>query len=285
MVTLNIQMDLNSFSKSLWAIFSKWRYMNPSDCSEVDETSQCFLQMIIVKTRTLEQMLLGVPMYLDKPQLGNILDVSSMTSIVRSLYETTFIYHSIFVNTSTAEERDILLCLWKIRGLNNIRHFPIPEELKDIIKPKDKVEIKKYSNQIFELLKELHISASAKKELIEKVNHKGNSIKGYRFNKDSDGTIIEIEECGFSDTSFLFGHNNYNEWYTFLSSHSHPSYYGLMEFANMYQNGHDKEITTGLIMMACSILSRFINDICDVITDGDIIRAKVFPNISAIDFL
>ena len=37
MVTLNIQMDLNSFSKSLWAIFSKWRYMNPS-CHKVSDT-------------------------------------------------------------------------------------------------------------------------------------------------------------------------------------------------------------------------------------------------------
>lgn len=285
MVTVNFSLDINIFSKSLWEIFSQWRTLHPSECSEVDQTSQCMLQMMLVKTRTLEQMLLGVPIYPEKPQFGNLLDISSMTSIVRSIYETAYIYHSIFVKTVTPEERDIILCLWKIRGLNNIRHFPIPKELKDIIKPKDKVEIEKYRIKIKELLKELRISDPAKKTLIQEVNYNGNLIKGYQFNKDNDGTITEIKVYGFSDTSFLFGHNNYQEWYIFLSSHSHPSYYGLMEFANMYQNAHDKEITAGLIMMACSILSRFINDLCSVISDGDIIKKKVFPKISTIDIL
>ena len=177
------------------------------------------------------------------------------------------------------------MCLWRIRGLNNIRRFPIPSELKDTIKQSDKAEIKKYRNKIDGILNRIKITDSAKKRLLSIANNSVTTIKGYKFVKNEKEEIIDIKEFGFTDTAFLFGHNHYEEWYTFLSSHSHPSYYGFSEFGSMYQNNHDKEILVGLIMMSHSILARFIRDWCNVITDGDKIKRKVFPTISSIDFI
>lgn len=284
-VKLNILLDLNELSKALWEIFGEWRLLYPQAENEYDDLSQCMLQMMIVKTRTLEQMLNGVPMYPDMPNIGSILDISSIAAIVRSIYESAYIYHGIFVDKDSSDETDLLLCLWRIRGLNNIRRFPIPSELKDTIKQSDEAEIKKYRNKIDGILNRIKITDSAKKRLLSIANNSVTTIKGYKFVKNEKEEIIDIKEFGFTDTAFLFGHNHYEEWYTFLSSHSHPSYYGFSEFGSMYQNNHDKEILVGLIMMSHSILARFIRDWCNVITDGDKIKRKVFPTISSIDFI
>ena len=284
-VNVNISMDLNGLSKSLWEMYWQWTLLHPKAENEYDDLSQCMMQMIIVKTRTMEQMINGVPIYPEMPQLGSILDISSMSAIVRSLYESAYVYHSIFVDKDSLDERDILLCLWRIRGLNNIRKFPIPSELKDVIKPNDKAEIEKYRKKVDEILNRVQITNLAKKDILSIVNNPGTFIKGYKLVKNDEGKITGIKEFGFTDTSFLFGHNNYKEWYTFLSSHSHPSYYGFSEFGSMYQNNHDKDILIGLIMMAHSILAQFIRDWCSVVSDGDEVKRKVFPIISSIDFM
>lgn len=284
-VNLKIPIDLNAISKSLWELYWQWHLLHPQTESQYDDVSQCMLQMMIVKTRTLEQMLNGVPMYPGMPQLGTILDISSISAIVRSIYESAYIFHGIFVNKDTSEERDVLLCLWRIRGLNNIRKFPIPSELKNTIKKNDKTEIDKYRKRVCDILDRIKITGSAKEKMLSQINDSGTRIKGYKFVKNDKGTIIDLKEFGFNDTAFLFGHNNYEEWYTFLSSHSHPSYYGFSEFGSMYQNDHDKDILVGLIMMAYSILAQFIRDWCNVISDGEKIKRKVFPSLSSIDFL
>lgn len=285
MVEFDISLDLNELSKSLWELYWQWHLLHPQAENEYDDLSQCMLQMMIVKTRTLEQMLNGVPMYPDLPNLGAILDISSIAAIVRSIYESTYIYHSIFVDKDSSDETDLLLCLWRIKGLNNIRKFPIPSELKDTIKQSDKAEIKKYRNQIDGILNRIRITDSAKQKLLDIAKNPDNIIKGYKFVKNEKEGITDIKEFGFTNTAFLFGHDHYKEWYTFLSSHSHPSYYGFSEFGSMYQNNHDKEILVGLIMMSHSILAQFIRDWCNVITDGDKIKRKVFPTISSIDFM
>lgn len=284
-VKLNISLDLNELSKSLWELYWQWHLLHPQAENEYDDLSQCMLQMMIVKTRTLEQMLNGVPMYPDMPNLGSILDISSIAAIVRSIYESAYIYHSIFVDKDSSDETDLLLCLWRIKGLNNIRKFPIPSELKDTIKQSDKAEIKKYRNQIDGILNRIRITDSAKQKLLDIAKNPDNTIKGYKFVKNEKKGITDIKEFGFTNTAFLFGHDHYKEWYIFLSSHSHPSYYGFSEFGSMYQNNHDKEILGGLIVMSHNILARFIRDWCNVITDGDKIKGKVFPTISSIDFI
>ena len=219
------------------------------------------------------------------PNLGSILDISSIAAIVLSIYESAYIYHSIFVDKDSSDETDLLLCLWRIKGLNNIRKFPIPSELKDTIKQSDKAEIKKYRNQIDGILNRIRITDSAKQKLLDIAKNPDNTIKGYKFVKNEKKGITDIKEFGFTNTAFLFGHDHYKEWYIFLSSHSHPSYYGFSEFGSMYQNNHDKEILGGLIVMSHNILARFIRDWCNVITDGDKIKGKVFPTISSIDFI
>lgn len=192
-VKLNISLDLNELSKSLWELYWQWTLLHPKAENEYDDLSQCMLQMIIVKTRTLEQMINGVPIYPEMPQLGSILDISSMSAIVRSLYESAYIYHSIFVDKDSFDERDILLCLWRIRGLNNIRKFPIPSELKDVIKPNDKAEIEKYRKKVDEILNRVQITDSAKKDILSIVNNPGTFIKGYKLVKNDEGKITGIK--------------------------------------------------------------------------------------------
>ncbi len=278
--------NVSDMSQTLWNIYKQWSEMHPQAQNFIDDNSQCFLQWMIVKTRSLQLVLNGVPMFPNTLHSKRIPDVSAIASIVRGLYETAFIYRGVFANDYTPEEKEVLLCLWKILGLNNCRRFPIPEELPNKIKPNEEAEIEKCNNRIIEILKNLNIKDSVKDKISKIAETKQNRIKGYKFKKNQKGYITKIKELSFSNTSFLFGNDNYKEWYVFLSAHSHPTYYGFGEFGDMYQSGRDKYICFGLNVMACKILNLFISDLCDVISDGRLLGKKYFNSqLSILDFI
>ena len=54
----------------------------------------------------------------ERPDL-RIPDIPSMAAIVRSMYELEFVFHNLFVEQPTEAERNVILYLWEIKGLNN----------------------------------------------------------------------------------------------------------------------------------------------------------------------
>lgn len=110
---------LSSLGDGLFHLFYNWRlcYDN-KDISEVESVSQCILQIIICKIRTLVSMCEGIKLIPDNLPT-KVLDIPSMMSVLRSLYEATFVFHNIYAEQNTILEREIVFNIWKIRGLNN----------------------------------------------------------------------------------------------------------------------------------------------------------------------
>ena len=80
--------------------------------------------MVVCKIRALLTMCDGINVRPEKYTI-RILDIPSLISVLRSLYEMVFVFHNIYAEQGTKEEQDIVLYIWEIRGPNNRQNMPI----------------------------------------------------------------------------------------------------------------------------------------------------------------
>lgn len=273
-----VDFDLDVIDKNLWHTFCLWRKYNMSNFTAVDNISQCQLQMMLLRVKSLKQMLYGVPLYPEKPELRKVLDVSSMAAVVRSIYETAFIYHNIFISTANDDERDLLIYIWKIRGLNNTQGATPPDGQEEHQR-QDAATIIEYKRKASEIADRLNISAKARKVLNGIIDDDDSNLRGYIFEKDEEDRIINIQKRNFSKPAALFGHDMYPYLYSYMSLFSHPSYLGMTNYAEMFNNGSDRENANILLQTTCICASKFISDFCKVVTNGKRIWDEVNPNI------
>lgn len=194
------------------------------DCiSESLCISQCIVQMICLKISTVLMLSEGTLMTTNNSNY-RIFDFSSVLPVIRSAYELCFIYHNIFITTETNIEQEILLNIWKIRGLNsrqNLVNFPEKYTAKYT---NEKQHISDLKNKILNLVDKLEISDKAKKDMNGIINYKGDKIKGYKFVKEN-GIIIKIEGIhanqGVKDIPQF---KNTDALYNWISMHTHASY-------------------------------------------------------------
>ncbi len=92
-----------------------WRKRIPN-AEEADCISQCNLQMATCTAQSILSLAKGIHWGYHSTFL---IDVHSCASLVRALYERAFIFRNIYVSTDNVLERDLLLYIWEIRGLNN----------------------------------------------------------------------------------------------------------------------------------------------------------------------
>lgn len=272
-----IDFDLDVIDKKLWHTFCLWRKYNMTNFTAVDNISQCQLQMMLLRVRSLKQMLYGVPLYLEKPEFRKVLDISSMAAVVRGIYETAFIYHNIFIATENDFERDILIYIWKIKGLNNNQGVTPPEGLLEQQR-KEAATIKELKKKALDIIDRMNISVDARSNLKKIIDDSDSNLRGYIFEKDEGGQIINIQRRNFSKPAALFGHDMYSYLYSYMSLYSHPSYIGMTNYAEMFNNGRDRENANILLQTTCICASKFIYDFCKVIPNGQKIWKEINPN-------
>lgn len=264
-----------SIRSSLLVILDKWWETHPLPWDEIDAITQCMMQMMAFKIRSLEVSLEGMPLVPNGKQQTLHVDFSTAAAIVRSIYEMAFIFHHIFVATENEDERDILLYIWKIKGYSNRQAIPIPEEMK-IQKQQNEETIESLKNRVRDILKRINITPEAKHE-IEDVIKKGHILKGYRFRK-TNGVITKFESVALSESNSFINSDLIDGTYTFLSYQSHPSYLGIEQFgsiSNPRQYNYEK---INYLFPACFFASKFTNDACTILSDGVVIKKETVPN-------
>jgi hypothetical protein len=274
---LTLTFDLEEIDRALWQTFCLWRKYNMKHLTEVENISQCQLQMMLLRVKSLRQMMNGVPLYLDKPEARKVLDIASMASVVRGIYETAFIYHNIFISADSEDERDLLICIWRIRGFNNTQGVPAPEGMENLQRL-DAESIAIYKRKANEIASRLNISEKARRLLDGIINDEDSNLRGYKFVKDEDNQIVNIEKKSFSKPELLFGHKMYDNLYSYMSLFSHPSFLGMKHFADMFNNGKDRGNAENLIKTTCICASKFISDFCTVVSNGQLIWKEVNPH-------
>ena len=239
----------------LFHLYYGWRRSKEKeDVPESDAIAQCILQMVVCRIRTLLIMCDGINVRPEKDTI-RILDIPSLISVLRSLYEMVFVFHNIYAEQETKEERDIVLYIREIRGLNNRQNMPIVP-----LSFKEKEEEEK--KQIEDL-----------KSSIKTVE-----IKGYRFKKDGENKrIIAFKDYRYEEGAETLLRTD-APTYRFLSIHGHPSYLGVLQFGQMFNSETDKNFLRTILTCACKLASTIAIDYREHIDGADDVFSQLNEN-------
>lgn len=261
-----IKESLSCIGDGLFHLFYNWRLSyDKKNVSEADAISQCILQIAVCKIRTLMSMCEGIS--LNPNELSTkVLDIPSMISVLRSLYELTFVFHNIYAEQDTKTERDIVLYLWKIRGLNNRQNLENVHPQYKAKEENEKKKIKELQGKIFALAKELKLPQDIISQLRNVVTSSSVDIKGYKFKKDKNSNVISFKSIRFNDGIEEFLDKSVAPIYRFLSIQGHPSYLGVLQFGQMFDKGEDIKFLKTILACASNLASTLAIDFRDNVT-------------------
>ena len=255
-------------------VILQWKKENPNAC-EADCISQCNLQMA---TSTVESILsLAKGIHWGQHQTI-IIDTNACASLVRSLYERAFIYRNIFITTDNLEERDLLLYIWEIRGLNNRLNLKnVPEQF-NAHQENDRQEVFKLRKRLYEIIGKMETTKNSREQIANAINKDTAQIKGFRFIKEN-GKIIKFENISLEEsTKYFFDDSSMRDTYTYLSLTSHPSYLGLLQFGIRYKNRNDEnELIYIYLSLTYHLLSEITLDFCRATTNAHKFFDKLYP--------
>ena len=269
---------LKTVCDGLFHLYYGWRRSKENqDVPVPDAIAQCILQMVVCKISSLLDMSNGINVRLEKDTI-RILDIPSLISVLRSLYEMAFVFHNIYAEQETKEERDIVLFIWEIRGLNNRQNMPIvPLAFKEK-EEEEKKQIEDLKNRIISIVTNLDMSDEIRKQLINVASIKTVEIKGYRFKKDSENNrIIAFEDYRYEEGAEALLRTD-APTYRFLSIHGHPSYLGVLQFGQMFNSDANKKFLRTILTCACKLASTIVMDFRKCIDGADYAFSKLDEN-------
>lgn len=255
-------------------VILQWRKENPNAC-EADCISQCNLQMATSTVESILSLAKGIHWGQDQTIL---IDTNACASLVRSLYERAFIYRNIFITTDNLEERDLLLYIWEIRGLNNRLNLKnVPEQF-NAHQENDRQEVFKLRKRLYEIVGKMETTKDSREQIANAINKDTAQIKGFRFIKEN-GKIIKFENISLEEsTKYFFDDSSMRDTYTYLSLTSHPSYLGLLQFGIRYKNRNDEnELIYIYLSLTYHLLSEITLDFCRATTNAHKFFDKLYP--------
>lgn len=255
-------------------VILQWKKENPNAC-EADCISQCNLQMATSTVESILSLAKGITWGQHQTIL---IDTNACASLVRSLYERAFIYRNIFITTDNLEERDLLLYIWEIRGLNNRLNLKnVPEQF-NAHKENDRQEVFKLRKILYEMVEKMDTTKSSREQISNAIKKDTAQIKGFKFIKE-DGKIIKFENISLEEsTKYFFDDSSMRDTYTYLSLTSHPSYLGLLQFGIRYKNRNDEnELIYIYLSLTYHLLSEITLDFCRATTNAQKFYDKLYP--------
>lgn len=255
-------------------VILQWKKENPNAC-EADCISQCNLQMATSTVESILSLAKGIHWWQHQTIL---IDTNACASLVRSLYERAFIYRNIFITTDNLEERDLLLYIWEIRGLNNRLNLKnVPEQF-NAHQGNDRQEVFKLRKRLYEMIGKMETTKNSREQIANAINKDTAQIKGFRFIKE-DGKIIKFENISLEEsTKYFFDDSSMRDTYTYLSLTSHPSYLGLLQFGIRYKNRNDEnELICIYLSLTYHLLSEITLDFCRATTNAQKFHDKLYP--------
>ena len=256
----------------------KWREKYTSSISEKEAVAQCLLQMMLCNTKPIISLFDGINLIPENNH--SIIDPVSMVAILRSVYERTYIFHNVFVEPESDSEKTIMFNLWKIRGLNNRQKIDNIPEIYTHKRDREKQEIEFIKQETESLLINLKLTEQARIKIKKEIKSESSSIKGYRFVKSQDGSIIDFETISLTNSPLgLFNDKDFTSLYKLLSWNAHPSFLGVLQFGQMFDEGADKSLEITILESLLFFHNKFITDFISVVSGAK----EVFDNLSEQD--
>lgn len=264
-----LKRQVGIISDSLFHIFKSLRN-NESEksCPEHIAIAQCLLQIALCKMKSILLLSDGISIFSQNDSI-KVPDIPSMIAIERSLFEMVFIFHNIFDRTDSEHERQILLNIWEIRGLNNRQGIATISDEQKEMQSNEKEHINQLRRWNSEIMQMMNISPKARQEIEKATNSMSSMPKGYAFKKEN-GVIVSFEEKTFTASAKeLFADEKVAEViYSLMSSHAHPSYLGVLQFGKMFKDSGYLQHLRTILKGVCLLSSFLVDDFCKNIKGG-----------------
>ena len=263
----NLKSYIKKISDNIFDLYYAWRrFYDNKPVEEADAIAQCMMQMMVCKINSILELAEGVNIIPSNKKF-KVLDVQSVASVVRSMYELSFVFHNIFITQTSKYERDVALYLWEIRGMNNRQTLKqVPEEFKQQ-QNEEHNQIEDIKSKIKGVVSNLNMTSKVKNTIFRCMNNTTINVEGYVFSKDENGCINEFGRISLSDPNFGLLIINNPDVYKFLSFQTHPSYLGVLQFGQMFNNNDDVHILRTLFLLAILTSARMYNDFIESV-DG-----------------
>ena len=220
--------------------------------------AKLILQQVFFKILCVNKMLDGVSYDNDRVRLNNVIDYSSLHSIVREVYELLLVVELLYVKPDTEEKKLVMFDLFQIQGFKERQKYSVTtEENKERLSG----EFKELELCVDEI-RNTQFYKGLEKEERSKIDY---YIKDGIFRvvlDDNNFRKVDFENlgeiCGVQKGLF-------DNVYSFMSLHAHPSYISLMQLEEAYKKRETWEsLSCSAVMQMISLLSIFVSDYCRI---------------------
>ncbi len=226
-----------------------------------DKFSNMMLQMALCKATSISSLSEGMNLWDQNDPKSTYIDIQSISSIFRSLFENYGFFNHLYIQDWTKEEFLVLCNIWKISSLN--QRFSLVEKNSSPMNEENQNKINEEKEFVSKLTTEI------KRTQIYGKNKK--SIDSYL---DQNKWQITFIKGKIRPISWKNIHANTNKIhskdprsYQILSLDAHPSYYSVFQFGDMYKNRHDLERRGTILYQTIQLLCCYIFDFRKLTTD------------------
>lgn len=230
-------------------------YVEQHHKNEDDNSKNMMLQMSLLKATTILQLGKGSVLQRQETIKNSIIDIHSISSIFRSLFENYCFFNHLYVQKRANEELMILENLWKISSLT--QRYQIVDMKSYEVGSENYVKIEREKKSISEMINQIKLTS------IYQANEKfiTSAIKGKKWQIDIENG--KLKYIGWKDMfeNSLKNKQKLNRTYQMMSLDAHPTYFSVFQFGVMYKDEHHLSrratITYQTIELLCSYLYDF----------------------------
>lgn len=229
-------------------------YIDEHFKTEENKFANIMLQMSLLKANSILQLSEGTTVLTASKTEKPLIDIQSQSSIFRSLFENYCFFNHLYISNWDNEEFLVLENIWKITSLN--QRFELLKESTNRLSPDNKKKIdneKEFVSQMTKKIKGTSIYAKNKKAI-------DNYIKRNRWQLTINDK--RVQSISWKD---MFENSQKNKGrqdrsYQMFSLDSHPSYFSVFQFGDLYKNRHDLERRTTLMYQTIEMLCNYLFD-------------------------
>ncbi|TBN03931.1 hypothetical protein EYD45_07905 [Hyunsoonleella flava] len=231
-----------------------FKYVDEHFKNEENKFANMMLQMSLLKANSILQLAEGTTIFGTSKMEIPLIDIQSQSSIFRSLFENYCFFNHLYIHEWNNEEFLVLENIWKITSLT--QRFELLKESTNSLSSDNKKKIdteKEFVSQMTKEIKGTSIYAKNKKAI-------DNYIKRNRWQLTiNDKRIQSISWKDMFENSQK-NKGRQNRTYQMFSLDSHPSYFSVFQFGDLYKNRHDLERKTTLMYQTIEMLCNYLFD-------------------------
>lgn len=219
-----------------------------------NKSPNMMLQMSLMKAKSVLKLSEGEVFQNNRKSDEPFIDIQSISSVYRSLFENYCFFNHLYTQAWTDEEFLVLENLWRISSLlqrMNLLNRSLLLKRKDNIK-----KIKRDKNDVVRMTNEI------KQTFLYKKNEKfiDNCLKRYKWQLTIDKETVKSISWKELFKNTRKNHANSDKVYQRFSLDAHPSYFSVFQFGDLYKDRHDLKRITSVMFETIQLLCCYLYD-------------------------